>query len=70
MSSWYSILETPLALIMILAAMALLFGQTISFLLSVREKSRGWKLAADIVHLSAGFLLFLFLLDAFDHVHF
>ena len=70
MSSFYSILKTHGALLLLLAALALLIGQTAAFLLSLQEKQSRRQSLAAALQLMAGFLLFVIMLDGFDNVNF
>ena len=69
-SSLYNALHTRAALPLLLVALALLFGQTKLFLLSLREKRSRKQTVAAAVHLMEGILLFVVLLECYDIVYY
>ena len=70
MSSISSAFERPGGLLLLLAALFLVIGQTGAFLLSLQEKRRRIQIFAAALHLLAGFLVFVILLDGYDNVRF
>ena len=69
MNSIYSVFDRPLGLLLLLLALFLVIGQTVAFLLSLRErKSRKQTLSAAL-HLLVGFLVFVILLDGYGNVN-
>ena len=70
MSSISSAFERPGGLLLLLAALLLAIGQTAAFLLSLQEKRRRIQIFAAALHLLAGFLVFVILLDGYDNVRF
>lgn len=70
MSSISSAFERPGGLLLLLAALFLVIGQTGAFLLSLQEKRRRKQTLAAALHLLAGFLVFVILLDGYDNVRF
>ena len=69
MNSIYSVFAMPLGLLLLLLALFLVIGQTVAFLLSLRErKSRKQTLSAAL-HLLVGFLVFVILLDGYGNVN-
>ena len=70
MSSIYSVFDRPGALLLLMTALLLVIGQTAAFLLSLREKKSRKQTMTAALHLLAGFLVFVILLDGYDNVHF
>ena len=70
MSTFYSILDKPAALLLLMIALVLLIGQTAVFLLSIQEKHSRLQIMASALHMLAGFLVFVIILDGFDNVNF
>ena len=70
MSSIFSFFERPGALLLLMIALFLVIGQTAAFLLSLREKRSGKQTLTAALHLLAGFLVFVILLDGYDEVNF
>ena len=70
MSSISSAFERPGGLLLLLAALLLEIGQTAAFLLSLQEKGHRKQTLAAALHLLAGFLVFVILLDGYDEVRF
>ena len=68
MSAYFSICRTPAGFLLLMLALALLLGQTAAFLLCLRENRSGRRLLAAALHLLAGFLLFVLLLESYDLV--
>ena len=66
MSAYSIILKTPAAFLLMMFALFLMIGQTAAFLLSLREGRNRNGLLAAALHLLAGFLLFVALLDGYD----
>ena len=66
----YSILDRPWALILLVTALFLVIGQTAAFLISLQEKKSGKQLRFAALHLLAGFMIFVVILDGFDNVNF
>ena len=70
MSSIYSIFDRGGALLLLMIALFLAIGQTAGFLLSMKEKRSGKQISAAALHLLAGFVIFVILLDGYDNVNF
>jgi two-component sensor histidine kinase len=70
MSTLYSILDRPGALLLLLIALSLMIGQAAALVLSLKEKQSGRQTTAAALHLLAGFLFFVFLLNSYDIVSF
>lgn len=70
MKSIYSFFDSPGALLLLMIALFLAIGQTAAFLLSLQEKGRRKQTLAAAVHLLAGFLVFVIILDGYDNVNF
>lgn len=66
MSSYSVFLNTSAASLLMMFALFLMIGQTAAFLLSLREGRNRNGLLAAALHLLAGFLLFVALLDGYD----
>jgi two-component sensor histidine kinase len=69
MKSYFEIAETPGALLLLMIALFLQIGQTAVALLSFQEKNRGQTLRAAL-HMLLGFLVFVFMLEAYDLVNY
>ena len=65
-----NVFDRPGALLLLLAALLLAIGQTAAFLLSLQEKGHRKQTLAAALHLLAGFLVFVILLDGYDEVRF
>lgn len=70
MSTLYSILDRPGALLLLLIALSLMIGQAAALVLSLKEKQSGRQTTAAALHMLAGFLFFVFLLNSYDIVSF
>ncbi len=70
MSTLYSILDRPGALLLLLIALSLMIGQAAALVLSLKEKQSGRQTPAAALHMLAGFLFFVFLLNSYDIVSF
>ena len=69
MSSYFSILDTPGALLLLIAALLLLMGQTLVLMLFLQEKQNWRHTAAAGLHLLIGFLVFVNMLDSYGIVN-
>ena len=70
MSTIYGIFDRPGALLLLMLALFLASAQTGVFLLSLQEKRRTRQMLLAALHLLAGFLVFVILLDGYDNVNF
>ncbi len=70
MRSCYSSLETPAALLLLIIALFLLLGQTVIFLLSLRETRSKKQMLAASIHFMASFLIFVVMLESYDLVNY
>ena len=70
MSSICTIFAKPLGLLLLLAALFLVIGQTVAFLLSLREKRSRRLTLSTVLRLLVGFLVFVILLDGYDNVNY
>ncbi len=70
MSSFFRILGMPGALLILMTALFLMIGQTVIFLLSFRERRSRRQVSVAALHLAAGFLFFVIVLDGFDAVNY
>lgn len=70
MSSIYSVFDRPGVLLLLMIALFLVIGQIAAFLLFLREKKSRKQTLAAALHLLAGFLVFVILLDGYDNVRF
>ena len=69
MSSYFSILDTTGALLLLIAALILLMGQTLVLMLFLPEKQNWRHTAAAGLHLLIGFLVFVNMLDSYGIVN-
>ena len=69
MNSIYSVFDRPLGLLLLLLALFLVIGQTVAFLLSLREKKSRKLTLSTVLHLLVGFLVFVILLDGYGNVN-
>ncbi len=69
MNSIYSVFDRPQGLLLLLAAIFLVMGQTAAFLLSLREKKSRKLTLSTVLHLLVGFLVFVILLDGYGNVN-
>ena len=69
MSSYFSILDTTGALLLLIAALLLLMGQTLVLMLFLPEKQNWRHTAAAGLHLLIGFLVFVNMLDSYGIVN-
>ena len=67
---YHTILETPVTLLLLMGALFLTIGQTAVLLLSCREENSRRRTLTAALHLLAGFLVFVFLFDGYDLVHY
>ena len=70
MSTIYSILDRPGALLLLLIALSLMIGQAAALVLSLKEKQSGRQTTAAALHMLIGFLFFVFILNSYDIVSF
>ncbi len=70
MSSYYSILEKSGALTLLLAALFLTIVQIAVFALSFQENSSRRQIIISAIHMAAGFLIFVILLEGYDIVNY
>ncbi|MBR5367026.1 MAG: hypothetical protein IK132_12350 [Clostridia bacterium] len=70
MSFFCSILETPVTFPLLMGALFLMIGQTVIFQLSLVENNSRRQTLIAALHLSVGFLVFVFLLDGYDTTHY
>lgn len=66
MTSLYSFMTAPGALPLLLAALFLMIGQMVIFQLALKEKRSRRQMIASALHLTAGFLMFVIILDGYD----
>ncbi len=70
MRSLYSFLSTSGALPLLLIALFLMIIQTWVFQLALRENRSRRQILAAALHLTAGFLMFVIILDGYDNIYF
>ena len=70
MKSIYSTLDSPEALLLLLIALSLMIGQAVALVLSLKEKQSGRQTIAAALHMLAGFLFFVFILNSYDIISF
>lgn len=70
MSTIYSILDRPGALLLLLIALSLMIGHAAALVLSLKEKQSGRQTTAAALHMLIGFLFFVFILNSYDIVSF
>lgn len=70
MSSIFRIFDKPLGLLLLLAALFLVIGQTAAFLFSLREKRSRRQTLGAALRLLVGFLVFVILLEGYDSVNY
>lgn len=70
MKPLYDVLGTPAGLALLMIALALLSGQTVLFLLALRERKMHRQIRAAALQMLAGFLVFIVLLEAYDIVNY
>ena len=70
MKSLYSILDTRMALMLLLIALVLMISQTVVFLLALREKRSRRQIIVSTLYLLAGFLFFIVMLDGYDIINY
>ena len=70
MSFFHNILETPVTFLLLMGALFLMIGQTAVFLLPRGEENAHRRTLTAALHLVTGFLVFVFLLDGYDLIHY
>lgn len=69
MSSYFRIAAKPGALLLLMTALFLVIAQIFALMIALREKRRG-PTAGTALHLAVGFVLFVFMLEAYEIVNF
>lgn len=70
MTSYYSILDRPVGLLLLIIALFLGIGQIAAFAISLQEKYSRRQMTVCIGHMLVGFLFFVFMLESYDIINF
>lgn len=70
MTSYYSILDRPIGLLLLIIALFLGIGQIAAFAISLQEKISRRQMIVCIGHMLVGFLFFVFMLESYDIINF